>query len=385
MSAKYQSQMARIQKRSAPCMQNIRFIAFSDQHLESKLYNIPELEQDNRDLFKMAVDKAIELDVDYLVSVGDLFDNNKPSSDTIKFVSGQIARLKPGVAVAIAGDHSKPINGSTWENVCGFKPISSVPEFAGVDYSDNPADVIHNINHQLLGKPRDTVKFIFMHQQVPELWPFCEDKKKISIKDIDFSNQCGSIEGLFLGDIHIRRSIEYWDVNCKKNLFAGYCGSLGVTAANETEKPGLYYHDGDKLTNITYELPRKYVTIDIHEHVAESAYLSKFKKTYEEYTKESKRPVFLIKLHNGADIGNHLNFLYDIGYVRVSKVKKDKDGAEELINIRSELKTTERFQDVLKQLTKDSKNREQLHDLTYKLLTSEDTKSVLDEFKQNKL
>lgn len=128
----------------------MKFIAFSDQHLESKLYNIPELEQDNRDLFSMVIDKALEHEVDYLVSVGDLFDHNKPSSDTIRFVTAQLKRLEGKVVpVAIAGDHSKPINGSTWETVCGFSSVNSVPEFVGVDYNDNPADVISLLNHEL--------------------------------------------------------------------------------------------------------------------------------------------------------------------------------------------------------------------------------------------
>jgi DNA repair exonuclease SbcCD nuclease subunit len=367
-------------------MQNLKFIAFSDQHLESKLYNIPELEQDNRDLFKMVVDKAIELDVDYLISVGDLFDNNKPASDTIKFVSNQIARLKPGAAIAIAGDHSKPINGATWENVCGFKPIGDASiVFAGADYSDNPADVIHNINHQLNMKPTNTVRFVFMHQQVPELWPFCEDKKKISIKDLDLSNQCESLEAIFLGDIHIRKSMTYFDVACNKELFVAYCGSLGVTAANETDKPGLFYYDGEKITTIPYELPRQYVTIDIHEHLTESKYLTEFKKRYEAYKTESKRPVFLVKLHNGAVTGNHLDFLHEIGYVRTTKVKEDSEGREELVNIRSELKTADRFSSVLKSLTQDMVNGENIYQLAYELLTATEPKTTLDNLKEKTL
>ena len=360
----------------------MKFIAFSDQHLEAKLYNIPELEQDNRDLFKMVIDKAIELDVDYVISVGDLFDNNKPSSDTIKFVSNQIARLKPGAAIAIAGDHSKPINGATWENVCGFKPIGDASiVFAGADYNDNPADVIHNINHQLNMKPTNTVRFIFMHQQVPELWPFCEEKKQISIKDLDFSNQCESIEALFLGDIHIRKSMKYFDTNCRKELFAGYCGSLGVTAANETEKPGLYYYHDNSIDVINYNLPRQYITLNVTPENLEGLTASKF----QDLKKEEKRPVFLVKLHDGVDVGNKLDFLHDIGYVRTSKVKKDKEGQEELINIRSEIKTADRFSSVLKTLTQDLANGEYIHQLAYELLTAADPKTVLDNLKEKTL
>lgn len=357
----------------------MKFIAFSDQHLESKLYNIPELEQDNRDLFKMVIDTALEYEVDYLVSVGDLFDNNKPSSDTINFVTRELQRLGKVTPVAIAGDHSKPVNGSTWETVCGFKPVNSVPGFVGVDYSDNPANVVELINHELNKKDKDSVMCVFMHQQIPELWPFCEEKKKISLKDLDFSNQCASLRGIFLGDIHIRRTARFTSPECDKELFMGYCGSLGVTAANETEKPGLFYFNGEKLTTLDYNLPRQYVTLDVTpdnlDEITRDA-------QYATYKLGPKRPVFLVKLHNCVDVGNRLNFLHEIGYVRTTKVKKDDEGNENLVNIRSELKTADRISGVLRELTHGIEDSETIFDTAYKLLTESDPKAVLDQFKE---
>lgn len=359
----------------------MKFIAFSDQHLESKLYNIPELEQDNRDLFSMVIDKALEHEVDYLVSVGDLFDHNKPSSDTIRFVTAQLKRLEGKVVpVAIAGDHSKPINGSTWETVCGFSSVNSVPEFVGVDYNDNPADVISLLNHELNKKDKNTVTAVFMHQQMPELWPFCEEKKKVSLQDLDFTNQCASMRGIFLGDIHIRRQERFYYPGCDKEMFIGYCGSLGVTAANETKKEGLYFFDGEKLKTLKYDLPRQYVTLDVDpDNLEQMASDSR----YAAYKQEPKRPVFLVKLHSGVDVGNKLNFLYDIGFVKMTKVKKDKDGNEEMLNIRSELKTVDRISGVLRELTHGTEYGEQVFDLAYKLLTASEPKQVLDQFKES--
>lgn len=358
----------------------MKFIAFSDQHLESKLYNIPELEQDNRDLFAMTIDLALEYEVDYLVSVGDLFDHNKPSSDTIRFVTEQLKRLEGKVTpVAIAGDHSKPINGATWETVCGFKPVNIVPEFVGVDYSDNPNDVIELLNHELNKKPQNSVLCVFMHQQVPELWPFCEEKKKISIKDLDLTNQCASLRGFFLGDIHIRRQAKFYTPGCDKELFMGYCGSLGVTAADETKKEGLYFFDGEKLKTLAYSLPRLYVTLDITpDNITQQ--IEAAKNTNHSF---GKRPVFLVKLRDGVDIGDKLNFLYDTGFVKISKVKQDKEGKEELVNIRSELKTADRISNVLRDLTHGTEYGEQVFDLAYKLLTASEPKAVLDQFKEN--
>jgi hypothetical protein len=358
----------------------MKFIAFSDQHLEKKLYNIPELEQDLRELFKMVIDTALEQEVDYLVSVGDLFDHNKPNSDTISFVTNQLKRLEGKVTpVAIAGDHSKPVNGATWETVCGFKPINSVPEFAGVDYSDNPADVISLLNHELNKKPKDSVVCVFMHQQVPELWPFCEEKKTISLKDLDLSNHCASLRGFFLGDIHIRRQTKFSIPACNKELFMGYCGSLGVTAADETEKQGLYFFDGEKLKTLQYDLPRKYVTVDVTPANVDALANS---EQYEGFKTGKNRPVFTVKLHDGVEIGNKFNFLHDIGFVRVSKVKKNKEGQEELLNIRSELKTADRITQVLRDLTQSVENANQVFDLACKLLSDNETKATLDKFKE---
>jgi len=359
------------------------FIAFSDQHLESKLYNIPELEKDNRTLFSLVIDTAIEREVDYLVSVGDLFDNNKPSSDTIRFVTGELERLKKHNVkpVAIAGDHSKPVYGSTWEQVCGFEDINTVAEFAGVDYSDNPQDVVELLNHELRKRDKDTVEFLFMHQQIPELWPFCDEKKKISLKDLDLGNHCGSMQGVFLGDIHIRREMRYHDIACDKELFVGYCGSLGVTAANETEKPGLYYYDGEKLKTIKYDLPRQYVTLNVTpDNLEETARTCRY-DIYKLGDTGRSKPVLLVKLYNGVEIEGKLNFLYDIGHVKMTRVRSDAEGKEELVNIRSEIKTMDRFSGVLRDLTNGIENSETVYDLAYKLLTSADPKSELDTFK----
>jgi hypothetical protein len=355
-----------------------KFIVFSDQHLEAKLYNIPELEQDNRDLFKQVIDTAIELGVDYLISTGDMFDNNNPRSETIEFVKHQVERCKAAKIrpLAIAGDHSKSINGSTWERICGFEPISSVPEFIGVDYLDNPAEVTSIFNDALRRRPPNTVEFLFMHQQLIELWPFCDEKKQISLKDIDLSNHCGSIQAVFLGDIHIRREMKYFDIACDKELFVGYCGSLGVTASDETKKEGLYYWDGDTLQLIEYSLPREFVVLDL----TKESLAGVRREVLEQYKNSDKSPVFICKLAPGLDPEDKLDFLHEIGYVRTSRVRKGADGAEEMINIRSELKTADRYSSVLKVLLKDNENYDVLYDTAYKILTNpDDITSTLDE------
>jgi DNA repair exonuclease SbcCD nuclease subunit len=353
-----------------------KFIVFSDQHLEAKLYNLPDLEKDNRQLFTDVINIAVELEVDYLISVGDLFDNNRPSSETITFVSSEVARLKKsGVTpLAIAGDHSKPIDGATWETICGFQSVNIVSEFVGFDYMDNPQEVLRRINNELSVRPRDSVEFIFMHQQIPEIWPFCDEKKKIHLKDIDLGNHCASMKAFFLGDIHKRQDIRYKDIVCGREIFAGYCGSLGVTASDETKKEGLYYWNGQKLELIEYKLPRKFITIDVTKQSLEILTQELFK----EYLGVAAKPVFICRVDNGVKIEHKLDFLYDLGHVRFTRVKQTIEGTEEMLNIRSELKTTERLANVLKDLTQPLENNTEVYNAAYSLLVDEDPKRILD-------
>ena len=358
----------------------MKFIAISDQHLGSKLYNFPELENDCRELLAMAVDKAIELGVDYLVSVGDLFDNNKPTSETIDFVASQLRKLRAaGVSpVAIAGDHSKPLDGVTWEKIAGFDPINVEGEFVGIDYNDNPQHVIETLNAELKCRPNNSVKFIFLHQQIPELWPFCDEKKKVSIKDIDFSNHCESLQGIFLGDIHKRMELWYHDPVCNRKIFIGYCGSLGVTAADETNKPGIYYWNNEELATIPYKLPREFVTIDL-----DRSNIDTISPTdYEKYKNSPKRPVFLCKYSTEVSGElNKLDFLYQCGIVKFTRVKLDKDSREEHVNIRSELKTADRISAVLHSMINGKEDSEVIYNAASKLLTEEDITKVLDDLK----
>ena len=358
----------------------MKFLAISDQHLGSKLYNFPELENDCRELLSKAVDLAIELKVDYLVSVGDLFDNNKPTSETIDFVSSELRRLRSADinALGIAGDHSKPLDGVTWEKIAGFAPINVEPCFVGVDYNDNPSQVIELLNKELNSRPKDTVEFIFLHQQIPELWPFCDDKKKISLKDIDFSNHCGSMKAIFLGDIHKRREMWYLDPVCNSKVFVGYCGSLGVTAADETEKEGIYYWNEGKLETVEYSLPRDFVTVDINKDTVDTITESQFTK----YGGKEKRPVFLCKYTTevSSDL-EKFSYLYKYGIVKFTRVKLDKDNQEEHINIRSELKTSDRISAVLRDLTNGKTESDLIYSYASRLLTEEDPTKVLDDLK----
>lgn len=85
----------------------MRFAHLSDTHLGHRQYGIFEREQDFYELFDKTVDKIIELDVDFVIHSGDLFDYSRPSTDALlSFQKGLLRLNSAGIPVyAIAGNH----------------------------------------------------------------------------------------------------------------------------------------------------------------------------------------------------------------------------------------------------------------------------------------
>lgn len=85
----------------------MRFAHLSDTHLGHRQYGIFEREQDFYELFEKTIDKIIELDVDFVINSGDLFDYSRPSTDALlSFQKGLLKLNEAGIPVyAIAGNH----------------------------------------------------------------------------------------------------------------------------------------------------------------------------------------------------------------------------------------------------------------------------------------
>lgn len=85
----------------------MRFAHLSDTHLGHRQYGIFEREQDFYELFDKTIDKIIELNVDFVINSGDLFDYSRPSTDALlSFQKGLLKLNKAGIPVyAIAGNH----------------------------------------------------------------------------------------------------------------------------------------------------------------------------------------------------------------------------------------------------------------------------------------
>lgn len=360
-----------------------KFIAIADIHLEHKLFNSPDLMQDMRDNLVRAIDLAISLKVDCVVVVGDLYDSNKPTPDTVKFVFEQVARARAnGIVVAgIAGDHDKPMNNAAWIHLSGMIPINDIDpgRFIGFDYSDNSQENVIKITEL---ENKNKVEWIFLHGQVPQLFQWCEDKKRLDFTNVDLINDFPNLKGIILGDIHkpIEGTIPDPKQERTPEPYIGYCGSLSIVKIDEIgTKTGILYFDGEKLSRVKLEYGRPFIRFNLAESLSPINWVERYTSFFRENKK--KKPVFYVDVgKEDKDLIPLLGPLYEVGIVKVAttKVKQGKGNKDETINIRSELTTNERIEEALKACNLDG----DAFVLAYKTLTEVNPKTILDEYKQ---
>lgn len=357
------------------------FLAISDVHIGLNLYNQPELGADLRRLFSEVCKLAVQKQVQFLVIAGDLFDSNKPTPDLISFVHAEIeeARMAGVRVIGIAGDHDKPINTESWTRISGVAPIDSVPQFAGRDYSDNPLEVI---NHLQSTPRRKTAEWIVLHGQVPALWNFCEERKKLDLGSLPLFDLYPNLRGVLLGDIHKPYEGKLTDPKTGKTAFIGYCGSLGVTSSSDIGAHiGLLHFDGEKLQRIPFQLGREFVKIDLTSNAMRGFevgyYIDRFKKS------TARRPVFLIEYSPSTkERLAEIRPLYQLGFVRATQVRAKTQGeVHQSVSIRNELNNHERIGTVLRDMVPDDEVRL----LLTQALHTEDPKVVLDTFRKEYL
>lgn len=358
------------------------FLAISDVHIGLNLYNQPELGADLRRLFSEACKLAVELQVNYLVVAGDLYDSNKPTPDLIRFVHSEIeeARMAGVRVIGIAGDHDKPINTESWTKISGVASIDSVPQFSGRDYSDNPLEVM---NHIQSTPRRKTAEWIVLHGQVPALWNFCEERKKLDIGALPIFELYPNLRGVILGDIHKPYEGTLRDPATGKTAYIGYCGSLGITSSSDIGvHTGLLHFDGTQLRRVPFSLGREFVKIDLTTSATRGFevgyYVDRFKKN------TGRQPVFLVEYSpTTKDRLVEIKPLYQLGYVRTTQVrqKESADQRHQAVSIRNELNNHERIGTVLKDMVPDNSVRQLLTEALY----AEEPKLILDAFRKEYL
>ena len=342
------------------------FIHVGDTHIGCKLYNLPQLEQDVREAFVAAVDKAIALSIDYFIVSGDLYDHNKPTPEMVDFVSMQVDRMttKGIIVLGQNGDHDAAIDGVAWAGVTGMQPINRAG-FFGVPYNNDPSVVLEQIKSN---PASHDVEWLFLHGMVPQLWPFCEDKKTLPM-DVELLKNYPNLKGILLSDIH-KPICGKLALN-SKNIPMEYVGSLGVTAADEVEgKKGIHYYDGKKLNRILFPPKREFIRVD---------FTKEDSKVIVPVVNPAIKPVIIVSYSKATrERLKELTPLYEVGHVVRNYVSIKKQGDVEQTTIRSEMKCGDKSTDVLRSILTDNTQ----FDLATALLASHDPRSILEEFKK---
>lgn len=114
----------------------MRFAHLSDSHLGYRQFGILDREQDFYDVFARNIDKIIEMDVDFVIHSGDLFDNNRPSTEALLAFQKALLRLKEAKIpiYAIAGNHDSILRKDALPPQVLFKDIG-----LNLISPDNPA------------------------------------------------------------------------------------------------------------------------------------------------------------------------------------------------------------------------------------------------------
>lgn len=365
-----------------------RFIAAADIHLGHKLYNIPDLEEDLKFNFVRLCDLAIARKVDCLVLAGDLFDDNAPKPKTVAFVKEQCRRLAAaGITIyGIAGDHDKPISGQSWCSVSDVVPVTQCPYFAGIDYYDYAQGGMEGVMKMLRESKAsgqgslEDVQWLVLHCQFPQIYQFTEAKKKIDFGEVELFDVFPNLQGVIAGDIHV--PLEGLLTEKDRQAYIGYCGSLGVIDIAEIKNPkSVFYCDGTTLNRIPFTQRRAIIRINFKGDKHKSFDVSEYLKRYEA---EVYKPVFSVDYD--ADSEPFLPLikpLYEIGFVRTSQsIRSMKTGKDEVINIRSEIKTGEKIEQALADCCDGD---QQVLSLLSNTLTSADPRGLLDEFKAKAL
>ena len=356
------------------------FIATADVHLGKKLYNMPELEEDMKNNLAELVEIVLDKKVDYLVIVGDLFEDNNAKAHTITFVKSMVEKLRNNGTrtVGIAGDHDKPIKKSAWVSICGIEPVTIEPAFAGIDYFDYSTTNVSELINLIKGdRDCDKVLWMFLHCQFPQLFDRTEPKKLIDYNRLNLFHNFPNIQGIIAGDIHFAPEGVAYGIGRK--AYVGYPGSLGVTDRSEFEHDKhVLYCDGKVLKHIPINIIRNIKEIDFRGKNIEEFDLD----IYSVWAKtEKNKPIFFI--HYDSDSENYMHKLtplYQIGLVKKHQVPLGISNPNDatVISCRSEMSSDDKVSRALKHFCADD---DELYKLSSSLL-SDDPKDVLDKFRE---
>lgn len=253
----------------------MRFAHLSDSHLGNRQYGIFEREEDYYEVFDETIDKIIEMDVDFVIHSGDLFNSSRPSTNA--FIAFQKALLKLNNAkipiYAIAGNHDivmrkgikAPIDLFEDLGLKILRPDNGFMEgdifICGVQFiPSSQKSVLDMILNQFSNEAEKHSKsIIVLHQGIKKYLDYGDESYELELSELPTN-----FNYYAMGHLHSNIT-EDWG---KGKMI--YPGSMEVAKTNEIDQidnKGFCVVDlsGDtpSVERITVELPRKQFNINI--------------------------------------------------------------------------------------------------------------------------
>ncbi|WP_461462015.1 metallophosphoesterase family protein [Methanobrevibacter sp.] len=252
----------------------MRFAHLSDTHLGYRQYGLIDREKDFYNGFERIIDKIIDMDLDFVIHSGDLFENSRPSTDALIVVQKEINKLTDaGIPFyAIAGNHDlsrrvNPIPPQVLFRDNGIKLISPIKPYfkqddyfiGGVPYMPQNRNLAFKEKLETLSKKAkgSTNKILVLHQGIDKYIPQYE----LEIGDIPTN-----FNYYAMGHLHNYINDSYGEGRLV------YPGSTEIWKSNELndyKNNGKGFvlvemDDGNVETErVTVELPRQFINIRV--------------------------------------------------------------------------------------------------------------------------
>ncbi|OWT32833.1 metallophosphoesterase [Methanobrevibacter sp. 87.7] len=296
----------------------MKFAHLSDTHLGYRQYGLVDRELDFYNVFEDIIDKIIDLDVDFVVHSGDLFETSRPSTDALLKVQRAVNKLdKAGIPIyAIAGNHdmprrANPIPPQVLFKYNGIKLISPIKSFyreedyfiGGVPYKPQNRNLVLKDDLERLSKKAEPFenKILVLHQGIDKYVPQYE--LEIGDLPINFNYYA-------MGHLH-----NYINDSFGEGRLV-YPGSTEIWKSNELEdykKNGKGFvlvemdHGEVSTERIKMDLPREFINENIDYTFLNNEILKL--KSYIE--KLNKPPIVNLTISGknfaGADVYEYLN------------------------------------------------------------------------------
>ena len=230
----------------------MRFAHLSDSHLGYRQFGILEREQDFYDVFARNIDKIIEMDVDFVIHSGDLFDNNRPSTEALLAFQKALLRLKEAKIpiYAIAGNHDSILRKDALPPQVLFKDIGlnlishNNPAYNEGAVPSSQGRVLKERYDQLSKLADKYLKAILVSHQGIDKWMH-EDTY-----EIELSQMPENFDYYAMGHVH-----NYVEEDFGKGKLV-YPGSMEIWRTTESNNNYREFGKGFVVVDLSYDTPQ---------------------------------------------------------------------------------------------------------------------------------